>query len=62
VLVGRILRAIKKRLPLGSLERRDYEREADGRTIENDDGWAQMYSGAEFPPDYVKDDDDRPPR
>jgi hypothetical protein len=59
--MGRILRALKRRVPIRSLQRRDMSEEA-GTTIENVDAQAQYMSPDKFPPNYVKDDDPLPRR
>ena len=42
-------------------DRSDRIPELRGRTIENDDAWAQGGSGGDqFPPNYVRQDDGRP--
>jgi hypothetical protein len=50
-----------KQLVLQPFDRSDRIPELEGRTVENDDAWAQMASGGEqFPPNYVRQDDGRP--
>jgi hypothetical protein len=46
-----------------SLERGDYRAESRWRDqAENTDAWAQMYSDADFPPNYVPPADEGRPR
>jgi hypothetical protein len=50
-----------KQFVLQPFDRSDRIPELEGRTVENDDAWAQMASGGEqFPPNYVRQDDGRP--
>jgi hypothetical protein len=50
-----------KQLVLLPFDRSDRIPELEGRTVENDDAWAQMASaGEQFPPNYVRQDDGRP--
>lgn len=51
-----------KKLTLQPFDRRDRISDADPRTIENDDGWTQGYSGDQFPPNYVPPADEGRPR
>jgi hypothetical protein len=59
--MGRMLRALKKRMPIRSLQRRDMSVEG-AKTIENVDAGVQFNSPDKFPPNYVKDDDPLPRR
>ena len=44
-------------------DRSDRIPELSGRTVENDDAWAQLASGGEqFPPNYVRPADEGRPR
>jgi hypothetical protein len=52
-----------KRLVLVPFDRSDRIPELRGRTVENDDAWAQgMSGGDQFPPNYVPPVDEGRPR
>jgi hypothetical protein len=58
----RLLRKLK-RVVLLPFDRSDRIPELKGRTVENDDAWAQGTSGGEqFPPNYVRPVDEGRPR
>jgi hypothetical protein len=60
--VGRILRKLKQ-VSFRSFSRGDHTPELKGRTVENDDAWAQRPGGGEqFPPNYVRAADEGRPR
>jgi len=60
----RLLEKLKRRIRSAEFlpfDRSDRIAELEGRTIENDDAWAQGGSGGDqFPPNYVRQDDGRP--
>jgi len=60
----RLLEKLKRSLRRAEFlpfDRSDRIAELEGRTIENDDAWAQGGSGGDqFPPNYVRQDDGRP--
>ena len=52
-----------KEIVFTPFDRSDRIPELKGRTVENDDAWAQMASGGEqFPPNYVPPADEGRPR
>jgi hypothetical protein len=55
----RILEKLKQ-IVFQPFDRSDRIPEADDREIDTDDAAAQAMSGAWYPPDYVKTDDERP--
>jgi hypothetical protein len=58
----RLLRKLKRAVFL-PFDRSDRIPGLRGRTVENDDAWAQMASGGEqFPPNYVRPVDEGRPR
>lgn len=70
--MGRILRALRRRLRLGSLERGDFA-DSSYRPVENldagtaamdrdDDAYSGQSTGANYPPGYVKPQDEGRPR